>query len=98
MSSSKSCALMPPTMITFTESARKSTAWCRARNFGYFETMLLLAPDLADLWQEAGILHARLGNMRAALDALGRFVAQAPETPARHQAAALIQQLKTKLN
>ena len=62
------------------------------------ETMLLLAPDLADLWQEAGILHARLGNMRAALDALGRFVAQAPETPARHQAAALIQQLKTKLN
>ena len=62
------------------------------------ETMLLLAPDLADLWQEAGVLHARLGNMRAALDALGRFVAQAPETPARHQAAALIQQLKTKLN
>jgi regulator of sirC expression with transglutaminase-like and TPR domain len=62
------------------------------------ETMLLLAPDLAELWQEAGILHARLGNMRAALDALGRFVVQSPETPARHQAAALIQQLKAKLN
>ena len=37
--------------------------------------MLLLAPDLAELWQEAGVLHARLGNIRAAINALEEFVA-----------------------
>lgn len=62
------------------------------------ETMLLLAPDLAELWQEAGVLHARAGNMRAALDALGEVVARAPDDVARHQAAALMQKLKAKLN
>jgi len=37
------------------------------------ETMLLLAPDLAELWQEAGLLHAQLGNMRAGVNALEQF-------------------------
>ena len=62
------------------------------------ETMLLLAPDLAELWQEAGLLHARLGNLRAAVHALEEHVRRAPEGSARHQAAALLQQLKSKLN
>lgn len=62
------------------------------------ETMLLLAPDMADLWQEAGVLHARLGNIRSAIGALGEFVARAPPGNARHHAAALLQQLKSKLN
>ena len=62
------------------------------------ETMLLLAPDLAELWQEAGILHAQFGNMRAAINALDEHVRRAPEGSARHQAAALLQQLKSKLN
>jgi regulator of sirC expression with transglutaminase-like and TPR domain len=62
------------------------------------ETMLLLAPDLADLWQEAGVLHARLGNIRAAINALNEFIGRAPQGAARHQAATLLQQLKSKLN
>ena len=62
------------------------------------ETMLLLAPDLAELWQEAGLLHARLGNMRAGVNALEQFIIRAPEGSARHQAAAILQQLKSKLN
>ena len=62
------------------------------------QTMLLLAPDLAGLWQEAGMLNARLGNMRAATEALQEFIVRAPEGSARHQAAALLQQLKSKLN
>ena len=62
------------------------------------ETMLLLAPDLAELWQEAGLLHARLGNMRAAVHAIEAFIGRAPEGAARHQAAAFLQQLKSKLN
>ncbi len=62
------------------------------------ETMLLLAPDLAELWQEAGLLHAQLGNMRAGVNALEQFIIRAPEGTARHQAAAILQQLKSKLN
>src|SRR5437870_3303666 len=32
------------------------------RALGVVETMLLLAPDLAELWHEAGLLNTRLGN------------------------------------
>src|SRR5580704_10173767 len=62
------------------------------------ETMLMLAPDLAELWHEAGLLHARLGNMRSAAAALEQVVLRAPDGMARHQAAALLQQLRSKLN
>jgi regulator of sirC expression with transglutaminase-like and TPR domain len=62
------------------------------------ETMLMLAPDLAELWREAGLMNARLGNMRASVGALEEYVVRAPEGTARHQAAAMLQQMKTKLN
>ena len=62
------------------------------------ETMLMLAPDLAELWREAGLLHARLGNMRSAAAALEQVILRAPDGMARHQAAALLQQLRSKLN
>jgi regulator of sirC expression with transglutaminase-like and TPR domain len=62
------------------------------------ETMQILAPDLADLWREAGLVHAQLGNMRAAMTAIEGFIARAPEGSARHEAAVLLQQLKTRLN
>lgn len=62
------------------------------------ETMLMLAPDLAELWREAGLLNARLGNMRASVSAFEEYVLRAPEGTARHQAAAMLQQLRTKLN
>src|SRR5712671_3394740 len=61
------------------------------------ETMLMLAPDLAELWREAGLLNAHLGNMRASVNALQEFVTRSPESTARHQAAAMLQQLKSKL-
>ncbi len=62
------------------------------------ETMLMLAPGMADLWRESGLLNARLGNMRAAVGGLEEFLVRAPEGTARHQAAAMLQQLKSKLN
>jgi regulator of sirC expression with transglutaminase-like and TPR domain len=62
------------------------------------ETMLMLAPDLAELWHEAGMLHRHLGNMRAAAAALEQYVVRAPDGMARHQAAAVLQQLRTQLN
>jgi regulator of sirC expression with transglutaminase-like and TPR domain len=62
------------------------------------ETMLMLAPDLAELWREAGMLHRHLGNVRAAGAALEQYVLRAPEGAARHQAAAILQQLRAQLN
>jgi regulator of sirC expression with transglutaminase-like and TPR domain len=62
------------------------------------ETMLMLAPDLADLWREAGLLHRQLGNIRAATGAFEQYVVRAPDGIARHQAAAILQQLRTQLN
>jgi regulator of sirC expression with transglutaminase-like and TPR domain len=68
------------------------------RAVGVIETMQMLAPDLAELWREAGFLHTRLGNMRSAAAALEQFVLRAPEGMARHQAATMLQQLRSKLN
>jgi regulator of sirC expression with transglutaminase-like and TPR domain len=62
------------------------------------ETMLLLAPELAELWQEAGLLHGQIGNLRAAIGAFEEFMRLAPDAIARHQAAVHLQQLKGKLN
>jgi regulator of sirC expression with transglutaminase-like and TPR domain len=62
------------------------------------ETMLLLAPDLAELWREAGTLHRQLGNLRAAAAALEQYVVRAPDGMARHQAAAILQQLRAQLH
>ena len=62
------------------------------------ETMRMLAPDLADLSREAGIIHAQLGNMRAAVRSIEEFIARAPDSAARHEAAVVLQQLKAKLN
>jgi regulator of sirC expression with transglutaminase-like and TPR domain len=62
------------------------------------ETMLMLAPDLANLWYEAGALYRELGNIRAATAALEQYVLRAPDGAPRHQAAAMLQQLRRQLN
>jgi regulator of sirC expression with transglutaminase-like and TPR domain len=62
------------------------------------ETMQMLAPDLVELWREAGLIHAQLGNLRAAVGAVEEFIARSPDGAARHEAAVLLQQLKTRLN
>jgi regulator of sirC expression with transglutaminase-like and TPR domain len=62
------------------------------------ETMLMLAPDLAELWGEAGTLNHQLGNIRAAIAAFEQYVVRAPDGAARHQAAAILQQIRARLN
>ncbi|HEV7998197.1 MAG TPA: transglutaminase-like domain-containing protein [Stellaceae bacterium] len=62
------------------------------------ETMLMLAPDLDELWREAGLLHRQLGNLRAAAAAFEQYVVRARDGAARHQAAAILQQLRGQLN
>jgi regulator of sirC expression with transglutaminase-like and TPR domain len=78
--------------------ARLIQAQRHDRAVAVVETMLMLAPEFAELWREAGVLHAQLGNMRSASASLEQFVLRAPEGMARHQAAAMLQRLRSKLN
>jgi regulator of sirC expression with transglutaminase-like and TPR domain len=62
------------------------------------ETMLMLAPDATELWLEAGTLYRQLGNLRASIGALEHYVGRARDGAARHQAAAVLQRLRSQLN
>jgi len=62
------------------------------------EGMLLFAPDHGGLWREAGLVHAELGNLRAAVGALERSLTLAGEEGARRRTASLLQRLKARLN
>jgi len=60
--------------------------------------MVTIAPDEPDLWREAGLVRARLGEYGAAIEALDRFITAADSEHARHEAATLLQQIKERLN
>jgi regulator of sirC expression with transglutaminase-like and TPR domain len=63
------------------------------------ERMLLFAPGQASLLREAGIIHAQLGNLRAATAALESFLNMSDiGDEQRHEAARLLQSLKGQLN
>jgi regulator of sirC expression with transglutaminase-like and TPR domain len=62
------------------------------------EIMLLFAPDHSELWREAGLLHAHLGNLGAATAAIERFLEIDDDHTARHTMAALLQRMRAKLN
>lgn len=62
------------------------------------ETMLLFAPDQIALWREAGLMHLRQGNLRAAIAALEQFVTRAPNSMTRHRTSVLLQDLRTRLS
>jgi regulator of sirC expression with transglutaminase-like and TPR domain len=62
------------------------------------ERMQLIAPAEAMLWLEAGGYHARLGNLRAAIDAAERCTGLASDEGLRQRAADLLQDLKSRLN
>ena len=62
------------------------------------ERMLLFAPNQAALWREAGALHGEIGNLRAAVAALEKFVALARDEAGRHEAAQAIQALRRRLH
>ncbi len=61
------------------------------------ETMLLFAPDRADLLREHGFINAELGNLRAAIVSLERFLEREHDSGLRFATAAVVQDLKTRL-
>jgi regulator of sirC expression with transglutaminase-like and TPR domain len=62
------------------------------------ERMQLIAPAEPMLWLEAGSYHARLGNLRAAMEAAERCGRLASDEGLRQRAAGLLQELKGRLN
>lgn len=62
------------------------------------EAMALFAPAMPDLWREAGVINARLDNLRAAVAALEEYLRRGGGDPERHKASALLQELRGRLN
>ena len=69
-----------------------------AKALEILESMLMFAPAEARLWHEAGVLHAQLDNLRAAVMALEHFLELSRDSQARHEASALLQRVKARLN
>jgi regulator of sirC expression with transglutaminase-like and TPR domain len=68
------------------------------RALAVVERMAMMAPGEAGLWHELGALHARIGNLRAAITALETFARMAPAGPARQQAQLLLREVQSRLN
>lgn len=62
------------------------------------ESMLMMAPGESTLWREAGVLHAHLENLRAAILSLENFLNLSQDETARHEVARTLQQIKSQVN
>ena len=69
-----------------------------ARAAAIIENMLLFAPDLHALWREAGMMHAHAGNLRHAITAFETYLEHETGAAARHEVAAYLQRLRSRLN
>ena len=69
-----------------------------ARASQVLERMAVLAPEVASVWQELGILSAHLGNMKQAMQALETFLDLAPPKDQEREAETLLEQIKSSLN
>ncbi len=62
------------------------------------EDMLLIAPDQAELWRQAGIMNQRLEHVAAARNCYQRFLELVPEGTAANNVRAQLDILKSMLN
>ncbi len=62
------------------------------------EAMLLFAPDVAELWREAGLLHAKLDNVKRAVESLEEYLRLSGGESARYNTTILLQELRARLN
>lgn len=62
------------------------------------EDMLRIAPEVAPLWREAGLMHQRLGHITAAIMSLERFLALSPDGPQAFRVRGLLEELRQRLN
>jgi len=69
-----------------------------ARASEILERMALVAPGVASVWQELGILSVHMGNLRRAMNALEIFLDFAPSQDEEREAESLLKQIKSSLN
>ena len=62
------------------------------------QAMLLFAPDEADLWRQAGLLHAHMDNVEDAVVALAECLRRSGGARSRYNTSVLLQELRTRLN
>jgi len=62
------------------------------------EATLMFAPRLAGLWREAGLLHANLDNLRAAIMALEQYLDLGSDPAGIEEARRVLGEIKTRLN
>jgi regulator of sirC expression with transglutaminase-like and TPR domain len=62
------------------------------------EDMLLIAPDQAELWRQAGIMHQRLQQVEAARDCYQRFLELVPDGVVANSVRTQLNILKSILN
>jgi len=67
------------------------------RASGVVDSMIAIAPEIPDLWREAAELRTELGELRAALAALDRYLLLSDDSE-RADAMALRRQLATRIN
>ena len=69
-----------------------------ARASEILERMALVAPGVASVWQELGVLSVHMGNLRRAMNALETFLDFAPSQDEEREAESLLKQIKSSLN
>lgn len=62
------------------------------------ERILLFAPARPELWRELGVLKVACGRVNEAVAAAERYASSAADEAQRHDAAALVQKIKSRLN
>ena len=62
------------------------------------ESMLMIAPNKAELWYEVGLVQNSLGNLRAAVLALEQFLELGRDPGSLREAAHRLQAIKSRLN
>lgn len=62
------------------------------------EAMLLFAPSKSKLWREAGLLYARIDNVKQAVAALEEYIRLDSGDSARYSTTNLLQELRARLN
>jgi regulator of sirC expression with transglutaminase-like and TPR domain len=69
-----------------------------ARALDIIDRILLIAPTHTDLLREAGLFHARLGNLRRAQEQISAFIDRSPDPARKAEGEKLLQQLRARLN
>ncbi len=78
--------------------SRALNAGDSARASEILERMALIAPNVASVWRELGIISMHLGNLRRAITALETYLNFAPTADQEREAASLLEQIKSSLN